>query len=270
MLPTRREAKRLAQPPPIRWVGRLRAAARSSIGPRRLAILGLAGGLLAAMLVTAVRLGDPAGVVAIVMFAFLVVVAVNPADLRRRLPGFSGRSAWPLGLTLAGYMIIAGVVYGAVAQWLPAGPTRSGDGAARQEEAASQGTADGRPQVTVTSPAEPSFEATIIRVTAPNRLVIDGNELVELEGVPTVASDDPALARVVAALTDLAAGKVATVEVSNPGPPVAGTVHVWMARVTVSGPGGEGPVILNESALRALAPKPGATPKPGAKSLPRQ
>lgn len=243
---------------------------RAAVVRRRSAITFMAAVVLAGMLLTAVRSGDLAGVLAVVLLASLVALALDSFGRRRWLPGFGGNTDWPIGLGLAAYVMIAGLLYGAGAQLLPPGhPPGQGPAHDPRQTGALQGT-PALPRVTVTSTGEPQFIATVVGIGGPDRIIIDGDELIELDGVISVAADDPALSQVldqaVSTLETLVLGRVVTVEVCNPGPPLPpidpGRTPVWRAKVFVKRPADGLEVSVNEAVGQILS-LPMARPSPG-------
>ncbi len=201
---------------------------------------------------TAVVQRDIAGVFAVVALVFLCALAGDAFGLRRRLPGLGPGGLWGTLATVALYTLAIGLAYGVVAQNVPR-PDQLGasGGAAKEPKAAgSSEPQSSRPSLSVISPEEPVFLATVVRVLAPTTVVLDGDEAVDLAGVPELGSTDPAYEPALRALEDLVLGRVVTVETRGPGPDGTGLRRL-VATLTV--PTGRGrPVVVNDAIIRIV------------------
>lgn len=249
--PSRREVKYRHRP----WA-RAAAAGTKSVTRAATAVrpaVVVAGCLVAVgLMATAVIQRDVAGAFAVAGAVFLAALALDILGVRRRVPG--ARSAGPIGtvMTLGAYTLVIGLAYGVVAQVAP-GPGQLGGGTAGVKDPKTAGVSEpnpSRPSLSVVGSEEPSFMATVVRVLAPTTIVLDGNETVDLAGVPGLGPADPAYEPALGALEDLVVGRVVTVQARQPWPD-ATTPRRLEATVTV--PTGQGrPVIVNEVILRLI------------------
>ncbi len=195
--------------------------------------------LAVALIITAIIERDPAGAFAAAAFAFLVAVACDAMGLRRRLPSVGGPGRAGALATITFYFVVMGLAYGVVAEIAPqhGSPNGPGSGAWPAPAGVNEQPAT-RPSLSVVSPEEPSFMATVVRVLGPSTVVLDGDEPADLAGVPELSTLDPAYSAATKTLEDLVLGRAVTVDAVATGPPVAGRPRRLLVTLTVRiGPG---------------------------------
>ncbi|MHB0884554.1 MAG: hypothetical protein ACYC41_01505 [Bacillota bacterium] len=218
----------------------------------RPAVVAIGSVVAVGLVATAIVQRDVAGVFAVLGLVFLGALAGDAFGLRGRIPGLGPAGLVGTLATVALYTLVIGLAYGVVAQVAPAPePLGGGGGAAKEPKAAGSSDPQARrPSLSVISPEEPVFLATVIRVLAPTTVVLDGDETVDLAGVPELSSTHPAYEPARRALADLVLGRVVTVEAGGPEPDGTGLRRL---AVTLTVPTGRGrPVVVNDAILRLI------------------
>jgi len=261
---------------PARWAAkRANAAARLKktleqvvVGGRRIA-LGISAVVFSSMLVTAIIQRDAAGALAVAGAAFLIALALDFCGLRKFVPGVGGRG-WPGAVTtfvfyLVTVSIVYGVAAGAFVKALPPGP--GPEPSAEFEADGRIGRAASRPPLSVVSDEEPAFMASVVAATAPSTVILDGDEPVELAGVPYLSTSDPAYWPALKALQGLVVGRTVavTVEAASFHPFPANPPQRLTVFLSVKLENGQR-VAVNDAVLRVIRRIRGAAADPGPRS----